>query len=138
MAGSRFVLLARLERQGMITACRHGQVHLMWRNVTVRLEFDAFRRLARLLDAGRTHTMRIPLCDGDMAVSTEEADYRVAVGQLELVLEAEQYLALTELARNGLERLERIVASGEWPEPASEPPGLAPADESYTPRHWLS
>ena len=116
MVKSHYVSLARLARKGSISACLHGLVHLRWKNVTVRLPIDDFRRLARLVERGRALTSSHPLCEGDLCVSLEEKDYRVAIGALELVFKAGEYLELVEMVGQATRQLESLLSKDDWPE----------------------
>ena len=138
MARAHFIQLASLEERGVITICRHGIVHLSWRNMTIRYRVHDFRRLARLLEQGGALASPIPLYDDELCVAVEEADYRVTMGAVELLLNTEEFLAKTDMALEAVLRLDQLLASDEWREEEAEPFPLTPWEESESPRFSLN
>jgi hypothetical protein len=123
-----FIPLASHDDYCDFSFCRHGVVHLMWWNVTVRLEAGEFQHLASLLERGTTLASSIPLGDGDFAVTLEEERYRVRMGPVEFVLTADEYLAMTDTALEAARQLERVLASDEWHDWEPEPDLLGYSD----------
>ncbi len=121
MIDFHFVPLASYDDYCDFTYCRHGVVHLLWWNVTVRLETDQFQHLASLLERGTSLTSSIPLGDGDFSVTLEENQYRVRMGQVEFVLTMDEYLAMTDTALEAARQLERVLTSDEWHDWEPEP-----------------
>jgi hypothetical protein len=114
MIDFHFFPLASYDDYCDFTFCRHGVVHVLWWNVTVRLDTGEFQHLASLLERGTSLTSSIPLGDGDFAVVLEEDRYRVRMGPVEFVLTADEYLAMTDTALEAARQLERVLASDEW------------------------
>jgi len=132
---SHFILLARRGKRYQITVCRHGIVHLMWRNASIQLRIANFDRLAVVLERGKSLNSSIPLCEGDFCVAIEDRAYRVSMGSFELVLSAEEYLTLSDMALEAAHQLARVLASDDWqaPEPTERPAG--PLEGLY-PHHF--
>jgi hypothetical protein len=114
--------LAYLEQWGSIVVCRHGIIHIRWGNVSIRLQIETFQRLASLVDRGSSLPPPFSFSDGDLAIVTEEPDYRVTIGSVELVLTADGWLAFDMIVGDGAYRLEQFLARDDWPEePESVP-----------------
>lgn len=136
MSPSHFVRLAQVEGQGIISACRHGVVHLSWANVTVRLELAEFERLARLLSRGSALSTRAPLCEGDYCLAAEGPRYRIGLAALDLWLSAAEFLTLVEMVASAHRRLHELLESDEWREPDPDEEELPSLDELS--RHQFS
>jgi hypothetical protein len=116
-----FVRLAQLDDQHFLSACRHGLIHLTWGRVTVRLARDEFARLASLLDEAVSSPPPATLRDRDLRVTTrlgEECELQM--GSLVLLVTPDRFAELATAARDGLNRLDKILASGLWDNDESE------------------
>jgi hypothetical protein len=95
-------------------------VHLQWRNLTIRLHWNVYRRLANLLARDSMLASAVPLCDGDLCVSVEENSYRVTIGSVEMVIPADQFPTFEDLIVEASEELETVMADDDWQEEPDE------------------
>ena len=130
MPNSHYIPLAHREEWGSVVVCRHGVVHLQWRNLTIRLHWDAYHRLADLLARDSVLASPVPLCDGDLCVSAEGESYRVTIGSVELVVPGDLFPTFEDLVVEASEELDTVMADADWQE---EPDGDSPAGPSLNP-----
>ena len=130
MATPHLVRLATVENRGIITACRHGAIHLSWDNLTLRLGFQDLNRLARLFRLSSTLALPHPLYANEYGIAADKSGYRVVFGEVELLVSAADFLSLADMIRTGWRRLEQLLAAGEWPQTELLAPeeSVAPAD----------
>lgn len=115
MRTPHFLPLAQLDDQHFITACRHGVVHLTWGRVTVRFGRDEFKRLVGLLERTTDALPPHSTHDGDLRVTyRQDEDCELQMGSLILLLSPSGFGEFVETAREALQRLDEILASGMW------------------------
>jgi hypothetical protein len=110
-----------------ITACRHGMVHLTWGRVTARFARDEFRRLANLLEGVVDMPPPTSTRDGELRVTCrQDEDCELQMGSLVLLLSPTEFRGLARIAREAVQRLDKILASGVWDreEPEDAPPSF--------------
>jgi hypothetical protein len=121
MRTPHFIRLIEIDEQRFISACRHGLVHLTWGRATVRLTRDEFRSLADLLEGlGRTPPPSSAR-EGQIEVSARpDGDGELRVGALLLLLSPHEFQTFATAARNAVDRLDHVLASGVWDEDEEE------------------
>jgi hypothetical protein len=118
-----FLTLFQLDRLHFISACRTGIVHVTWVRATVRLDRDEFRRLAWLLERVADIPPPTSLCDGEMSVSQyADEESEVRIGPVALFLSPDEFGQFVDAVQKGVERLDKILASGIWDAPEEEEP----------------
>ena len=121
MRAPHFIQLSRIDERRFITACRHGLVHVTWGRMTLRFSRDEFRLLVRLV--GRAADDRLPNTARDGALRVifrVDEDCELRVGPLALLLPAAEFQAFLGAAREAVQRLDEILASGIWDKPAAD------------------
>ncbi len=124
MITGHFMPLASVDDHRTITICRHGVIHLNWWNLTLRFLPDRFAQIVDVLDHGDQMLVSLgPWCDDDVCLETRDGrHYALTIGPVRLVLEAQEYRELTEMAHEAQERLESVLDSGWLEEPEEEEP----------------
>jgi hypothetical protein len=123
MKAPHFVVLARIDQQHSISACRHGIVHLTWTRVTMRFSMDEFQRLAGLLDQINDEAPLGSVRDGSLRiVSRPDEECEIRMGSWVLLLSAVKFRRFAKLVREAGQSLQGILDSGIWDEPEQEPP----------------
>jgi hypothetical protein len=115
MRAPHFVRLARIDDQRFINGCRHGIVHLTWGRNTIRFSREEFRRVANLLEHAVSALPPYSLRDGDFGVtyrSDDECELRL--GHVVMLLSCHEFEELANAAREAVDRLDQILASGAW------------------------
>lgn len=126
MMVSHFMLLAQMDEQRFIAACRHGIVHLTWGRVTARFRQDEFRRLARLLERAMDASPPASVRDRDLRVTLRlDEDCELQMGSLVLLLPPVEFQEFARVGQEAVKRLDEILASGAWDEPEE---GEAPSN----------
>jgi hypothetical protein len=121
MNGSHFPTLARIDEHRLITACRHGVVHLIWDQVTIRLAAAGFERLVHLLGQATRSAWPPSFEDGELGVSAHnDGTFGVRIEQVVLVLSASELKALARAADQAAHRLQELMASPEWEQEPEE------------------
>ncbi len=121
MHGSYFSTLARIDEHRLITACRHGVVHLIWDQATVRLAPQTFERLVALLDQATRSAWPPFVEDGELSVSAhDDGTFGVRIDQVVLVLSAGELRALARGAEEAAGRLQDLRAAPEWSDDEDE------------------
>jgi hypothetical protein len=122
--------LAEIDKQRFITACRHGLVHLTWGRTTIRLSRDEFRRLAGFLERAADALPPASVGDGTLSVICRlDGDCELRLGALVLLLSPDEFQELSQAARQGVDRLDTILASGVWDREESQEPPPSPLDQ---------
>jgi len=130
MRAPHFVRLAEIDDQRFITACRHGLVHLTWGRTTIRFSRDEFRRLAGLLERAIDALPPASVGDGTLSVTCRlDGDCELRLGVLVLLLSPDEFQELAQAARQGVDRLDKILASGVWDREESQEPPPSPLDQ---------
>jgi hypothetical protein len=121
MNGSHFSTLAQIDEHRLITACRHGVVHLIWDQVTLRLAAATFERLVYLLHRATQSAWPPFFEDEELSVSAhDDGTFGVRIDQIVLVLSASELKALARAAQQAARRLEELLASSAWSEDEAE------------------
>jgi hypothetical protein len=95
--------------------------------MTLRFSRDEFRLLVKLV--GRAADERLPNTarDGALRVTCRvDEDCELRVGPLVLLLSPAEFQAFLGAAKEAMQRLDEILASGIWDKPAADesPPGI--------------
>ena len=130
MRAPHFVRLAEIDEQRFITACRHGLVHLTWGRTTIRFSREEFRRLAGLLERASDALSPASFGDGTLSVTCRlDGDCELRFGVLVLLLSPAEFRELAQAARQGVDRLDTILASGVWDREEPQEPPPSPLDQ---------
>jgi hypothetical protein len=123
MRAPHFVILAQIDPQHSISACRHGMVHLTWARITVRFVKDEFQRLAGLLQRAADNLPPSSVRDGNLWVTSRpDEDCEIRMGSLVLLLAPTEFHEFARLTQKAAKSLKRILASGMWDGQESESP----------------
>jgi hypothetical protein len=123
MRAPHFVILAQIDPQHSISACRHGMVHLTWARITVRLSRDEFQRFAGLLQRATDNLPPSSVRDGNLWVTSRlDEDCEIRMGSLVLLLTPTDFQEFANLAQEAAKSLERILASRMWDGQEAESP----------------
>lgn len=130
MRTPHFLSLAQLDDQHFVAACRHGVVHLTWERVTVRFGRDEFRRLADLLERAAAARPPASLREGNLRITSRlDEDCELQMESLILLLPAAQFREFAGVARQAVDRLDEILASGMWDKEEPEEPPSSPIEQ---------
>jgi hypothetical protein len=101
MRAPHFVILAQIDPQHSISACRHGMVHLTWARITVRFVKDEFQRLAGLLQRAADNLPPSSVRDGNLWVTSRpDEDCEIRMGSLVLLLAPTEFHEFARLTQS--------------------------------------
>jgi hypothetical protein len=115
MKAPHFMVLAQIDQQHSISACRHGIIHLSWARITLRFTEDEFRRLARVLKQANDSLPPSSLRDENLGVTSRpDGDREIQIDSWLLHLSPTEFGEFVRLTEEALQTLGRILTSGMW------------------------
>lgn len=118
MRAPHFITLAKIDEAHLITACRHGVVHLSWGRASVRFSRGEFERLASLVR--KVADAPPPATEHERelrVISRIEEDSELRVGPVVILMNPDEWQAFTTAMKKAMRTLSSVLSSGAWSEP---------------------